>query len=245
MHNIIRFLSYLRGRKVYVAVSGVAEKWLSPDSAEPECIRKIYFHIAEIVFPIPFADFSENPAGIAHSNRIGWNIPRHNAACANDRIVADGHARQNHTVSADPDIIADSDGQGIVRHHFPVERIYRVSGGAECHIGANHDLVADEDLTVIHQHQIEIGVEILTDMDMLAVGHMNRRLKKEMIAAASKDALHNGLALFILSGVGVVIFEHYFLAVVPLFLELLFLLNINGIGMAMLIEKHAAVDSVT
>ena len=147
-------------------------------------------------------------------------------------------------MSADPDIIADSDGQRIVRHHFPVERIYWVSGGTERHIGANHDLVADEDLTVIHQHQIEIGVEILTDMDMLAVGHMNRRLKKEMIAAASKDALHNGLAVLILPGMGVVVFKHHFLAVVPLLLELLFLLNVDGICVAMFIEDHAAVDSV-
>ena len=52
------------------------------------------------------------------------------------------------------------------------------------------------------------------------------------------------LALFIISGVGVVIFKHYFLAVVPLLLELLFLLNVDGIGVAMLIEEHAAVDSV-
>ena len=165
-----------------MAVSGIDEKRLSPESAESEGIKKIYFHIAEIIFPIPFADFSEYPAGITYRNRIGRNIPGHDAACADDRIVADGHARQNHTVSADPDIITNSDGQGIVRHHFPVERIYWVSGGAECHIGANHDLVADEDLTVIHQHQIEIGVEILTDMDMLTIGHMNRRLKKERVS---------------------------------------------------------------
>ena len=82
-------------------------------------------------------------------------------------------------------------------------------------------------------------------MDMLAVGHMNRRLEEKILTAASQNAFHHSLAVFILSGVGVVIFKHYFLAVVPLFLELLFLLNINGIGMAMLIEKHAAVDSVT
>ena len=147
-------------------------------------------------------------------------------------------------MSANPDIIADSDGQRIVRHHFPVERIYWVSGGAECHIGANHDLVADEDLTVIHQHQIEIGVEILADMDMLAVGHVHGRLEEKALTVASQNALHHGLAALILPGMGVVVFKHHFLAVVPLLLELLFLLNVDGIGVAMFIEDHAAVDSV-
>ena len=173
-----------------MAVSGIDEKWLSPESVKPECIRKIYLHIAEIVFPIPFADFSEYTAGIANRNRIGWNIPRHNAACANDRIVA------------------------------------------------------DEDLTVIHQHQIEIGVEILADMDMLAVGHVHGRLEEKALTVASQNALHHGLAALILPGMGVVVFKHHFLAVVPLLLELLFLLNVDGIGVAMFIEDHAAVDSV-
>ena len=227
-----------------MAVSGIDEKRLSPESVKPECIRKIYFHIAEIVFPVPITDFSEYPAGIAYRNRIGRNIPGHDASRADDRIVANGHPRQNHTVGTDPDIITDSDGQGIVGHHFPVERIYRVSGGAECHIGANHDLVADEDLTVIHQHQIEIGVEILTDMDMLAVGHVHGRLEEKILAAASQNALHHSLSVLTLPGMGVVIFKHCFLAMVPLLLELLFLLNVDGIGVTMFIEDHAAVDSV-
>ena len=43
---------------------------------------------------------------------------------------------------------------------------------------------------------------------------------------------------------GVIVFKHDFLAIVTLFLELSFLLDINMIGMAVLVKQHAAVDSV-
>ena len=120
-----------------------------------------------------------------------------------------------------------------------------MSGGAEGHIGANHDLIANEDLTVIHQHQIEVGLEVFSNMYMLPVGHMYRRLEEKPFTAASQNALHDRLTACILSRMGVIVLEHHFLAVIPLILELSFLLNINRIGMTVLIKQHTAVDSVT
>ena len=42
-----------------------------------------------------------------------------------------------------------------------------------------------------------------------------------------------------------VVLEDHFLAVIPLLLELSFLLDIGGIGMAMFIEQHTIIASVT
>ena len=120
-----------------------------------------------------------------------------------------------------------------------------MSGGAEGHIGSNHDLVTNEDLPIIHQHQIEVGVEVFSNMHMLPVGHMHRRLEEKPFTTASQNAFHNRLSESILSGMGVIVFKHDFLAIVVLFLELSFLLDINRIGMAVLVKQHAAVDSVT
>ena len=57
------------------------------------------------------ADFSEYPAGIAHRNRIGRDIPGHDAARADHHIVTNGHTGKHHTVGTDPDIVADPDRQ--------------------------------------------------------------------------------------------------------------------------------------
>lgn len=120
-----------------------------------------------------------------------------------------------------------------------------MTGGAEGYIGADHDLVTNEDLPIVHQHQIEIGIEVFSNMNMLTVGHMHRRLEEEPFAAATQNVSHDRLSACVLSGMGIIILEHHFLAVIPLFLELSFLLDINGIGMTMFIEQHTADNSVT
>ena len=81
-------------------------------------------------------------------------------------------------------------------------------------------------------------------MHMVSVGHMYRRFKEEVLTATAQKASHDLLSAYILSGMGIVVLEDHFLAVIPLLLELLLLLDVDGIGMAMLVEDHAAVDSV-
>ena len=97
-----------------------------------------------------------------------------------------------------------------------------MSGGAEGRIGADHDLISNKDFSIIYQHQIEIGIEVFSDMHMLTVGHMHRRLKEEPLAAASQNTLHDCLTACILSGMGIVVLEDHFLTVIPLLLELSF-----------------------
>ena len=120
-----------------------------------------------------------------------------------------------------------------------------MTGGTERHVGADHHLIPNENLSVIHQHQIEIGVETLANVDMIAIGHMHRRFEEEVLAAAAQNTFHDGLTVCILFGMGIVILEHHFLAVIPLLLELFFLPDVDRVGMTMLVEQHAAVDSVT
>ena len=130
-------------------------------------------------------------------------------------------------------------------NHFPIKRVYRMSSGAERHVRTDHDLVTNKDLPVINQNKIEIGIEVLTNMDMIAIRHMYRRFKEKPLSAAAKNAFHNSLTMCILSGMGIVVLKHHFLAVIPFFLQLFLLININRICVAMFIKQHTAVDSVT
>ena len=119
-----------------------------------------------------------------------------------------------------------------------------MSGGAEGHIGADRDLIANEGFSIIYQHQIEIGIEVFSDMHMVSVVHMYRRFKEVLTATAQKVS-RDLLSAYILPGMGIVVLEDHFLTVIPLLLELSFLLDIDGIGMAMFIEQHTIIDSVT
>ena len=82
-------------------------------------------------------------------------------------------------------------------------------------------------------------------MHMVSVGHMYRRFKEEVLTATAQKASHDLLSAYILSGMGIVVLEDHFLAVIPLLLEQSVLLDIGGIGMAMFIEQHTIIDSVT
>ena len=51
-----------------------------------------------------------DPAGIADSHDTGRNRMRNDAACTDRRAIPDGHARKDHTPSADPHVVADDYG---------------------------------------------------------------------------------------------------------------------------------------
>lgn len=107
----------------------------------PKRIGVIHLQIPEVILPIPIRDFTHYPAWVSYSYGISRDIPRHDATCADHRIVSNGNTGKYHAVGTDPDIVADPDGQRIMSDHFPVQRIHRMSGGAEGHIGADHDLI--------------------------------------------------------------------------------------------------------
>ena len=52
----------------------------------------------------------DDPAGIADSHDTGRNRMRNDAACTDRRAIPDGHARKDHTPSADPHVVADDYG---------------------------------------------------------------------------------------------------------------------------------------
>ena len=157
----------------------------------PQRIGEIHFHVAEIIFPVSLCDGTHHTAGIAHGHHIGGDVPGDDAARAHHGIVSDGHAGKDHGVGSDPDVVADMNRKGIVGHQFPVQGIYRMAGGGDGHIGADHYPVSNVNIHIIHNHQIEIRVEMLSQMNVGAIGHMYRIFNEYMISAVAQYSLQN------------------------------------------------------
>ena len=76
-------------------------------------------------------------------------------------------------------------------NHLTVQWIHGMASRTQGYIGTDHNFVTNKDLAVVYQYQIEIGVEILTNMNVVTIGHMYRRLKEEPFTTASQNALHD------------------------------------------------------
>jgi hypothetical protein len=55
--------------------------------------------------------------------------------------------------------------------------------------GSNHHIVPNSDIPIINQHQVEIGVEALPDMDMLSTGHVHGRFYPNGAPATAQQLL--------------------------------------------------------
>ena len=85
----------------------------------------------------------------------------------------------------------------------PQLRVHRVGAGADGDVGAEHDAVAHIDVGVVHQRQVEVGVDVFAEMHVLPrpVG-VQRRLDVAALADLGKHLFQQLLALFLLGGAG-------------------------------------------
>ena len=58
---------------------------------------------------MPSTLMAENAGGVADSNTVGRDVLNYDGTGADDRPFADGHARKNATIKADPDVRTDAD----------------------------------------------------------------------------------------------------------------------------------------
>ena len=128
--------------------------------------------------------------------------------------------------------------------HLSIQRIDRMTGGTDGYIGTDHDLIANIHIHIIYDDQIEIGIKLIPQMNMITVRHMYRTFNKHTVRTMPENPFQNFFFLHILARTGVVIVKHHFFAVTSLRFQFLFLFDIDRICMSMFIKSHPVFDSI-
>lgn len=107
--------------------------------------------------------------GIAADDRAGGYIFGDHGTRSDDGVVADVDAGIDDSTAADPDIVADGDGFAEFFAGIAGNRIERMSRCVNVDTRRNHAIVADPDFADIQKHTIEIGVEVIADVDVKTI----------------------------------------------------------------------------
>ena len=94
--------------------------------------------------------------GIAHDDDVCGNVLRHHGAGTDNRVVADSHAGQDDGTCAEPYVAADVNLP--VASNLVLAQTGRdgVDARGQRAVGANHRVIADEDVAVIHEAATEV-----------------------------------------------------------------------------------------
>lgn len=135
---------------------------------------------------VALSDLSQNFAGVADRDDVAWDVFGHHTARADRDIVADGYARNNLHAAADPDVVADGDGECVLETQVSPFDVHRMACGVDADVGPDENVVANCDLGLIQDNQINVGVEVLADLDVEAVVEVDRAFDLEPLAALAE-----------------------------------------------------------
>ena len=107
--------------------------------------------------------------GIAADDGIGGYIFGDHGTRSDDGVVADSDAGIDDSTAADPNIVADGDGFPEFFAGITGNRIERMSRSVNVDTRRNHAIVTDPDFADIQKHTIEIGVEVIADVDVKTI----------------------------------------------------------------------------
>ena len=88
------------------------------------------------------------------------------------------------------------DWQRILGTLIAQVRAYGMAGGHERDVGADHGVGADEDLTIVHQRQVEVGVATLTPIGIAAPVRIHRAFEVQPLPHSAEARLHEFGAAF-------------------------------------------------
>ena len=161
--------------------------------------------ILKIKLLIVLPDLTHDPAGIADGDHPRGDIVGHHGACADDRVVSDGHAGHDEGTCADPTVVADAYRGVVLETSRPELGVDGMAGGGDCDVGGEKGVVTHVDVGVVHHGQIEVGVDVVAEMDVFAapVG-VKGGLNIATLPDLGEHFLHEGLSLIHLGGTGVV-----------------------------------------
>ena len=108
-------------------------------------------------------------------------------------------------------MVLDDDRQGELRALIAQGRVQRMAGGGDDDVGREHDVIADMALAVVHNGQIEIGVDVIAHMGVAAVGEVNRCLHPDGLAAGAQQPVQQLVLALYVHRTGVVVVKADFL----------------------------------
>ncbi len=90
----------------------------------------------------------------------------HNASGSYSDVVANGDSGDYGDVASYPAVVADSDGKAPFGTAITFFGKNRVAWGEYAHVWPDEDVVADCDLTLVENREVEVGEEIFADRDV-------------------------------------------------------------------------------
>ena len=131
-------------------------------------VLPVYTLIFIEILTIMLGDFAEYAAGITNRYHVVRDIFSDDAACTDHGVFTDLHTGQDDDSRADPGIFTDVDILIVLEPAAAEFRVDRVVGCCDCDIRTEHDLVPDIDVAVIDQSQVEIGIHIGAEVEVVA-----------------------------------------------------------------------------
>lgn len=134
-----------------------------------------------------FGKRADDAAGDAGGQRVCGDVARHDAARADDAVVADRDARADGNPRGEPAVVADAYRSGVAEvfflagggHHGPaLVRQKRVQRRDDGHVRPEIAVVTDGHVRVVLNRQVEVGEKSFADVRMLAVMEKDRPLQE-------------------------------------------------------------------
>lgn len=115
------------------------------------------------------------------------NVIHDDAAAANDHIAADGDARHDLHARADPDIVADRDGMGVLQPLIALFRVKRMARCIEPAVRRDENVVSKGHLRAVKDNRIVVGKEIFADGNIAAVIAPERCKDRKTLAGRAEQ----------------------------------------------------------
>ena len=112
---------------------------------------------------------ANHTTGVADRYLATWDVPNHDAACSDHRIVPDRNPGADHAVTAYPYIASNVHGLRGFQPTAPGLRISRMQSGIDVHARTDLGLLSDVNEVAVEEHTAKIHKAVLTDSDVHAV----------------------------------------------------------------------------
>ena len=129
------------------------------------------------------------------------------------------HARHDDDIAADPDVVLDVHRDRVLTSVGAQRGLDRVPRRADADVRPEHDAVADVDVGIVDDHEVEVRVEALADEDVRPVRREERPLDPHRVAHRPQQLAQQSRPLGGLARPGVVEVVEQLLAVRALALE--------------------------
>lgn len=109
------------------------------------------------------------PSWASHYFCARRDVARDYAARANDRMIANGHAREDDRATANPYVLSNADRSPELQPRLPLLGVIRMIGGIDLHSRPNCGPIADRHLCHVEDDAVEVHIGVGSDTDVEAV----------------------------------------------------------------------------